>query len=144
MMTQLKRFNPQLTNEQWEAVEKFKNPEANGLILVSETERVEDGNLIINSYYTDAINPRVVGQSRYTAYTGIFSDPMTQNELLLTTYMDATFNYSGVTKSVHVVPGSVSGFYLKEPISSEYFEVLDDDVEEGETLGVHDLKKQAK
>lgn len=143
-MEQLKRLNPQLTDEQWETYEKLKDPEANGLILVSETERMEDGKLIVDSYYTDAIDPLVVGQKKYSAYSRIFSDGTRDGELLLITYMNATFDYSGLTRSVHVVPGSVTGFYVEEPICKEYFEILKDEASDEETLGIRDFKQTSE
>lgn len=123
-MARLKRLNPQLTEEQWEMVEKYEDPEENGLILVGETLRTEDGQLIIDSYYTDAINPLVNGQKEYSAATRIFSDGTTDGVLLVTIYMGAKFEYNSDRNEVIVVDKSTNGFALKQ-VDTDYPHVLD-------------------
>lgn len=124
-MARLKRLNPHLTEEQWETVEKYQDPEANGLILVSEEQRVEDGQLIVDSYYTDAVSPLVSGRKTYSAFTRIFSDGTTDGELLLSIYMNATFNYNSEDNYIEYERYSVDGFYLKQ-VDTEYPIVLGD------------------
>lgn len=116
-----KRLNPNITADEWEIVERFDNPEANGLVLVDETERVENGKLIVDSVYTDSAVPFVEGQNKYYAASKIFVDGTEYSPLIATAYLSATFKYDNdrFIKNVHVVDGSISNFWIKE-IEGDY------------------------
>lgn len=120
-IARLKRFNPQITDEQWARYEKFQNPEANGLLKVDETERVENGHCIVESYYIDAINPCNEGVKEYSASSSIYLDE-TQNDLIAKQYMWAVFDYNNDKFNLHVkvVEDSIDGFWIKETSDSVY------------------------
>ena len=117
----LKRLNPHITDEEWEWFEEIESPEANGLILVNETKRVENGHLIIDSYYTDAVSPHNVGQREYRAYSKIFVDGTEYSQMIAKTYLTAVFDYDNTmfTKHVKVVDGSIKVNWVKV-IDGEY------------------------
>lgn len=105
----LRRINPHITDEDWEIIERFEELEANGSILVGETERSENGLRIVESYYLDAINPLSSNTKTYRAITQVFqnADGNTSGELVLKTYLHADFTYDSEENSVDVVRSSV-------------------------------------
>ena len=128
-MARLRRLNPYITEEQWEMAERLEYPEMNGLILVDETQELEDGQLVVFSYYTDAINSISSGKSRYYATTRMFSNGTTDGILILKTYLSAEFEYDSESDYLWIVPNSKSAFSIKE-IDSQYPIIKDGDPHE--------------
>lgn len=116
---ELKRINPQVTDEQWELSKRLEDPETYGLVLVSETERIEDGHLIVDSVYTDAAVPafEVEGQKRFSGKSTVFKNDNRNDGEIMRIYAYATFewkNYPPEEKFARVVSGSVNGYCIRK------------------------------
>lgn len=124
----LKILNPHITDEQWEEYKMLEDPGAYGLVLIDETETIEDGFRIVDRVYTDAVMPlfEYEGQSTFRTSKLVY-DENDSSRLLLKAFLHADFAWNNVlpNKFARVVDGSIGAFYIKE-VEDEYPIVIAD------------------
>lgn len=126
----LKMLNPQVTDEQWELYESFENPEAAGWVIVNETERMENGHLIVDKIYTEAAVPafEVEGEKSFGASSEVFLNGDRNSKLLMRMFVRATFSWKNMPATerfARVDENSINGFYIKQ-VDDQELKVLAD------------------